>query len=47
MKKLLKGLVYDKNLISSLKQANLTEDFMYNQLMSGKITLKEYLRLTK
>jgi hypothetical protein len=45
MTTIIKDLIFDKELISNLKNSNLNEGYLYNQLISGRITMQEYLRL--
>jgi hypothetical protein len=47
MKTIIKELVFDKEMINKLKQAELNENLLYNQLISGRITMKEYLELSR
>ncbi|MES2645886.1 MAG: hypothetical protein V4717_03345 [Bacteroidota bacterium] len=47
MKTIIKELVFDKEMINKLKNAELNENLLYNQLISGKITMKEYLELSR
>ena len=43
MKSVLSELVFDHEMVDKLKKANLREEYMYNLLFSGKITLQEFL----
>jgi hypothetical protein len=43
MKSILSKLFFDKELVKQIKEEKINEGFLYNQLISGKITLKEYL----
>ena len=43
MKSVLNELVFDQEMVDKLKKANLREEYMYNLLFSGKITLQEFL----
>jgi hypothetical protein len=45
MKQLIKQLFFDRDLVESIKVSN--QEFLYIQLMSGKITMKEYIAATK
>ncbi|HWK06966.1 MAG TPA: hypothetical protein VNS58_25200 [Puia sp.] len=47
MKAILKNLAFDKELVRQIKEQNVTSEVLYIQLMSGKITLKEYMVLNK
>lgn len=42
---IIKELIFDNELVNSIKKTTITKDQLYNQLISGKITLKEYLRV--
>jgi len=41
MKQLIKQLFFDRELVESIKVSN--KEFLYIQLISGKITMKEYI----
>ena len=45
MKQLIKQLFFDRELVESIKVSN--REFLYIQLISGKITMKEYIAATK
>jgi len=45
MKQLIKQLFFDRELVESIRVSN--QEFLYIQLMSGKITMKEYIAATK
>jgi hypothetical protein len=45
MKQLLKQLFFDRELVESRKVSN--KEYLYIQLMSGKITMKEYIAAAK
>lgn len=45
MKQLLKQLFFDRELVESIKVSN--KEYLYIQLMSGKITMKEYIAAAK
>ncbi|WP_431209450.1 hypothetical protein ACQ86N_25165 [Puia sp. P3] len=45
MKQLIKQLFFDRELVESIKVSN--QEFLYVQLISGKITMKEYIAATK
>jgi len=47
MNKLIKQLFFDKELVASIKIAQPTREFLYTQLISGKITMKEYIAAVK
>ena len=38
-------LVFDRELVKTVKRANISEEQLYNLLVQGKITLQEYLRM--
>jgi hypothetical protein len=44
MKAIIRNLSYDPKLVKTIKKSNVNKDFLYNQLINGKITLQEYLR---
>jgi hypothetical protein len=43
MKNIITELVFDKEIVAKLKEANINREYMYNLLYAGKITLQEYL----
>ena len=43
MKSFIKDLIFDIELVDSLKKAKLDNNILYQQLINGKITLREYL----
>jgi hypothetical protein len=43
MKSIIKELLYDRYMVRRLKKANASEGVLYQNLISGKITLQEYL----
>ena len=43
MKTFIEELVFDKEVVSKMKEAKLNKQHLYNLLFSGKITLGEYL----
>ena len=47
MKKLIKQLFFDKEVVALIKTAKPTREFLYTQLISGKITMKEYIAAGK
>ena len=47
MKAILKNLAFDKELVKQIKEQNVNAEILYIQLISGKITLKEYMALNK
>ena len=47
MKQLIKQLFFDREVVESIKIAQPTREFLYTQLISGKITMKEYVAAGK
>ena len=47
MNKLIKQLFFDKEVVELIKIAKPTREFLYAQLISGKITMKEYIAAGK
>jgi hypothetical protein len=43
MKNFFSSLFFDSDLVKQIKKENVNEGFLYNQLINGKITLKEFL----
>ncbi len=43
MKSFIKDLMFDSELVDNLRKAKVDNNILYQQLISGKITLKEYL----
>ena len=46
MKTHLKQLTFDKELIKAIKASEMNANQLYIQLISGKITMKEYIAAT-
>lgn len=46
MSTIIKSLFFDKELVSKIKKSKLNCNVLYVQLISGKITLKEYIAAT-
>jgi hypothetical protein len=44
MKTMINNLLFDRKLVRAIRKANVNKGYLYNQLMSGRITLQEYLR---
>lgn len=42
---ILKDLIFDRELVKTVKRANISKDQLYNLLVQGRITLQEYLRM--
>lgn len=47
MTSIIKALFFDKELVRDIKRSNLSANFLYAQLISGKITLQEYAAATR
>jgi hypothetical protein len=47
MTSIIKALFFDKELVGKIKKSNLDSNFLYVQLISGKITLQEYAAATR
>lgn len=47
MKQLIKQLFFDRELVETIKVARTSREVLYVQLMSGKITMKEYIAATR
>ena len=45
MKQLIKQLFFDPAVVEAIKVSN--KEYLYIQLMSGKITMKEYIAATR
>jgi len=43
MTSIIKKLFFDKELVEQIKKSNTDKNFLYTQLISGKITLQEYI----
>ena len=44
MKSFIQHLFFDSALVDQIRKVKIPEGILYNQLISGKITLKEYLK---
>ena len=44
MKAMVKDLFFDRKLVRTYKKAKVDQGYLYNQLISGRITMKEYLQ---
>jgi len=40
---IIKTLFFDKELVAQIKKSNTDKNFLYTQVISGKITLQEYI----
>jgi hypothetical protein len=47
MKSFIKKLVFDRQLVTEIKKANLDPGYLYKLLQEGKITIQEYLLAAK
>jgi hypothetical protein len=47
MSSLITTLFFDKELVNEIKKSSTDINFLYTQLISGKITLQEYLTAAK
>lgn len=47
MKKLLKTLFYDREVVEAIQIARPSRELLYTHLISGKITMKEYIAAQK
>lgn len=47
MKQLIKQLFFDRELVETIKVSAPTREQLYTQLISGKITMKEYIAAGK
>lgn len=43
----IKELIFDKEVVSKIKEAKMTREMLYNHLSNGRITLQEYLAASK
>ena len=43
MNKLIKQLFFDREVVEAVKIASVNREFLYTQLINGKITMKEYI----
>ena len=44
---LFKKLIFDKEIVSKIKQSKMTKEMLYNHLSNGRITMQEYLAASK
>ena len=47
MKALIKQLFFDKEIVNAIKASKTGREMAYIQLMSGRITMKEYIAIDK
>ena len=45
MTSIIQKLIFDKEFVEEIKKSNPDKNFLYTQLISGKITLQEYIAL--
>jgi len=45
--KRMKELIFDREVVSKMRQAKMTKEMLYNHLSNGRITLQEYLVASK
>jgi hypothetical protein len=45
MKSFIKDLFFDQELVNNIKKVKADKNILYQQLISGRITLKEYLAI--
>ncbi|WP_207632474.1 hypothetical protein [Foetidibacter luteolus] len=44
---MIKDLFYDKEVVNTLKETEINQAILYTHLLSGRITMKEYLSICK
>ena len=47
MKTLIKQLFFDREIVEAMKTSKATSEMAYIQLISGRITMKEYVAIDK
>jgi hypothetical protein len=47
MKTIINEMIFDTEMVNQLKSSGIQKEILYVQLISGKITLEEYLELSK
>jgi hypothetical protein len=47
MRSIIKTIFFDKELVATLKEEKTDKGQLYNYLIAGRITLKEYLQAAK
>jgi hypothetical protein len=47
MKTIISEMLFDTELVKKIKASEVQNEILYAQLISGKITLKEYLELSR
>lgn len=43
----IKNLIFDREVVSKLRQAKMTKEMLYNHLINGRITMQEYLAASR
>ncbi len=43
----IKKLIFDKDVVSKIRQSKMTKEMLYNHLSNGRITMQEYLVASK
>lgn len=46
-KTLIKQLFFDREMVEAIKVAKANKEILYAQLINGRITMKEYIAMTK
>jgi hypothetical protein len=46
MSNLIRSLFFDRELVDTIKKSKPQQEILYNNLITGKITLQEYLAVT-
>jgi hypothetical protein len=47
MKTIISEMLFDTEMVNKMKSQDIQNEILYVQLISGKITLKEYLELSR
>ena len=47
MKSIMNYLVFDKEMVEKVRTSKPSKDLLYTQLIGGKITLQEYLHMSR
>ena len=47
MKQLLKALFFDREMVAAIKASKPSREQLYAELISGRITMKEYIAATR
>ena len=43
----IKKMIFDREIVSKLRQSKMTKEMLYNHLSNGRITMQEYLAASK